>query len=97
MNTKRLLLSAVLATVTLSSAALASPACTTEPQSKWLSENAMKKIIADLGYKNIKVFHKTKSCYEIYGYTADGKKAEVYFNPVTGKVFESNLDGNEDD
>jgi hypothetical protein len=73
--------------------ALASPTCTTEPESKWLSETAMKEKIAAMGYKNIRVFKKTTSgCYEIYGYTADNRKAEVYFNPVDGSVVEKNLD-----
>jgi hypothetical protein len=46
-----------------------------------------------MGFKNIKVFKKTTSgCYEIYGYNKDGKKAEVYFNPVTGEIVENNVD-----
>ncbi len=73
--------------------AFASPTCTTEPESKWLSEDAMKAKIAELGFKDVKVFKKTHSgCYEIYGHTADGKKAEVYFNPVTGEIVEKNVD-----
>jgi hypothetical protein len=75
------------------SAALASPTCTREPPSKWLSEAEMKQKIQEMGYKDIKVFKKTNSgCYEIYGYTAEGRKAEVYFNPVTGAVVEQNVD-----
>lgn len=77
----------------LSSSALASPTCTKEPQEKWLSEETMKQQIAEMGFKNIKVFKKTTSgCYEIYGYNKDGKKAEVYFNPVTGEIVENNVD-----
>ncbi|MDI4655156.1 MULTISPECIES: PepSY domain-containing protein [Xanthobacter] len=77
----------------LSSAALASPTCTREPQEKWLSEEVMKQKIAEMGFKNIKVFKKTTSgCYEIYGYNKDGKKAEVYFNPVTSEIVENNVD-----
>jgi hypothetical protein len=77
----------------LSSPAFASPECTTEPESKWLTEQAMKDKIAALGYVDIKVFKKTKSgCYEIYGHTKDGRKAEVYFNPVDGSVVKENLD-----
>lgn len=73
--------------------ALASPTCTTEPEAKWLSETAMKEKIAAMGYKNIRVFKKTNSgCYEIYGYTADNRKAEVYFNPINGSVVEKNVD-----
>ena len=78
--------------------ALASPKCTSEPESKWLSEDAMKTKIAGMGYSKIRVFKKTKSgCYEIYGYAANGKKAEVYFNPVNGAVVESNVDGEDDE
>lgn len=76
-----------------SSAALASPTCTKEPEDKWLSETAMKQKITEMGYKEIKVFKKTTTgCYEIYGYTADGRKAEVYFNPVTAAIVEKNVD-----
>lgn len=53
----------------------------------------MKQKIADMGYKDIKIFKKTTTgCYEIYGYTADGHKAEVYFNPVTAAIVEKNVD-----
>jgi hypothetical protein len=73
--------------------ALASPTCTTEPEAKWLGETAMKEQIAAMGYKNIRVFKKTNGgCYEIYGYTADDRKAEVYFNPIDGFVVEKNVD-----
>ena len=72
--------------------ALASPKCTTAPQDKWLSETVMKEKIAKMGYKKIRVFQKTGSCYEIYGFTADNKRAEVYFNPVNGAVVEKNID-----
>jgi hypothetical protein len=88
------LIAAVAVTSLLAGPALASPKCTTEPQSKWLSEEAMKAKIAKMGYKKLRVFQKTTSgCYEIYGFTADNKKAEVYFNPVTGAVVEKNIDG----
>ncbi|MFG1245159.1 PepSY domain-containing protein [Xanthobacter flavus] len=77
----------------LSSAAQASPTSTKEPREKWLSEETMKQKIAEMGFSNIKVFKKTTSgCYEIYGYNKDGKKAEVYFNPVTGEIVENNVD-----
>jgi hypothetical protein len=79
--------------VGVTGAALASPTCTTEPEAKWLSETAMKEKIAAMGYKNIRIFKKTNSgCYEIYGYTADDRKAEVYFNPIDGSVVEKNVD-----
>lgn len=77
----------------VASVASASPVCTKEPETKWLTEDVMRQKVADMGYKDIKVFKKTSSgCYEIYGRTAEGKKAEVYFNPVTGAVAEKNED-----
>lgn len=83
----------VAALVILSPAmALASPECTAEPQDKWMSEDAMKAKVADLGY-TIKTFQVTGNCYEIYGFTKDDKRAEVYFNPVTGDVVEAEIDG----
>lgn len=83
-----------LATLLLAAAggALAAPPCTKEAEDKWLSEAVMKQKVAELGYKEIKVFHKVGTCYEIYGRSADGRKAEVYFNPVDGSVVKANVD-----
>ena len=65
--------------------ALAAPDCTSEPKDKWMSEEQMKAKATEMGYK-IRVFRVSGPCYEIYGEKADGKKVEVYFNPVTGAV-----------
>lgn len=73
-------------------AAQAAPKCTTEPKDKWMSEEAMKAKVAAMGYERIKTFKVSGPCYEIYGYTKDGKKAEVYFNPVTGDIVKSEID-----
>ena len=73
-------------------AAYASPPCTKEPKTAWLSETKMKEKIATMGYREIKVFKTSGSCYEIYAIDAKGHKAEVYFNPVDGSVVQSNND-----
>lgn len=73
-------------------AAVAGPTCTTEAKDKWMTEDAMKAKVAEMGYQKIKTFKVSGSCYEIYGYTKDNKKAEVYFNPVTGAVVKSEID-----
>jgi len=78
--------------LSFSSVALASPVCTKEPQSKWMSPGMMKTLIATKGYRDVKVFKVSGSCYEIYAHTKDGKRAEVYFNPVTGAIVQSNVD-----
>lgn len=77
--------------LTISGLAAASPECTKEPQSKWLSEAAMKEKVGQLGYE-VNVFKISGNCYEIYGWTKDGAKAEVYFNPVTGEIVKSYVD-----
>lgn len=73
--------------------AQAAPNCTSEPQDKWMTEDAMKAKVATLGYERVKTFKVSGSCYEIYGYTKDGQKAEVYFNPVTGDIVKSYIGG----
>lgn len=67
-------------------AAYANPTCTTEPKTKWMSEEAIKARIAALGYQKIRSFKVTESCYEIYGSNKENKLVEVYFNPVTGDI-----------
>nr|WP_204330492.1 PepSY domain-containing protein [Rhizobium phaseoli] len=79
------LITAVAIVASVPALALASPSCTKEPKSKWMSEDAMKAKIDTLGYK-VKTFEITGNCYEIYGKDKDGKRAEVYFNPVSGDI-----------
>lgn len=78
------------AALIVAGAAHAGPTCTDAPKANWLSEDAMKLKIAEMGYKDIRVFKTTNgNCYEIYGFDKNGKKAEVYFHPVTGAVAEA--------
>lgn len=72
------------------SLALASPSCTKEPKANWMPEAAMKAKIDAQGYK-VKTFQVTGSCYEIYGKDKDGKRAEVYFNPVSGEIVKAGI------
>jgi hypothetical protein len=90
-HTTRLALLTTLA-LAIAGAAAAGPKCTSEPKSKWLSEADMRAKIDKLGYTRIKTFQVTGSCYEIYGWTKDGKKAEVYFNPVTGEIVKGEVE-----
>jgi hypothetical protein len=76
----------VLASLAISSAALAGPECTTEPSSKWLNAEEMKAKVLSSGYK-IDVFKTTTgNCYEVYGRTPAGKRVEVYYHPISGEV-----------
>lgn len=78
--------------LSISSLATAAPVCTKLPTAKWLTPAQMKGKIAKMPYREIKSFKKSGSCYEIYAYTKSGKRAEVYFNPVTGAVVQSKID-----
>ncbi len=78
----------VLGLIAMASGVHASTQCTQEPKSKWMSESAMQDKVKQAGYQ-IKTFKVSGSCYEIYGTDKDGKKAEVYFNPVDGAIVKS--------
>lgn len=75
----------VVLAVLLGSFSHAAPNCTQEPKEKWMSEDKMKEMILGQGYK-IKKFKVAGQCYEIYGWDKEGKKVEIYFNPVDGSI-----------
>lgn len=68
------------------------PNCTTEPRSAWMPEAAMQARVTEMGYK-ANVFKVSGNCYEIYGTDKEGRDVEVYFNPVTGEVVKSEIEG----
>ncbi|MGO7653163.1 PepSY domain-containing protein, partial [Rhizobium ruizarguesonis] len=57
--------------------AFASPSCTKEPQSKWMSEDAMKANIDQMGYK-VRTFEIT------------GNRIEIDFSAIAGLVLAVN-------
>ncbi len=59
--------------------------CTHESKEKWMSEADFKKKMEADGYK-ISKFKQPGTCYEIYGPNKEGKKVEIYFNPVDGTI-----------
>jgi len=70
---------------------LAATDCTKEDKSKWIDQTKFQADLKAEGYK-IKIFKVTKgNCYEIYGTNKDGKKVEIYFNPVTAGIVKSNI------
>jgi len=92
-NTSRSALAMWLAAaILLPIAVQASPSCTKESKNAWLTEAKMKEKITTLGYREIKIFKVSGSCYEIYAIDDKGHKAEVYFNPVDGSIVQSNVD-----
>ena len=73
----------VLACIILPNQAYASPHDGRAQGESGCPEDAMKAKVNELGYARIKTFKVSGNCYEIYGYTKEGQKAEVYFNPST--------------
>ncbi|HFN0700053.1 TPA: PepSY domain-containing protein, partial [Vibrio parahaemolyticus] len=70
--------------------ALADPICTTESPTKWMPIDAAKEVVKSQGYKVKKLKKTSSGCYELYGYDKDGKRAEIYYNPVDMSVVEEN-------
>ena len=58
--------------------------CTTEPMDKWMKPEQVDKLLTEQGYKVRKV-QVEDSCLEAYA-TKDGKRFEIYLDPVTGKI-----------
>jgi hypothetical protein len=80
---KRLIVACIISVVGLS--ANAKKSCTDQPKDKWMKEEDFKKKVEGLGY-TIKKFKQPGTCYEIYGTDKDGKKVEIYFNPVDASI-----------
>ena len=78
-----------LALLLASSAAFAGANCQKHPKNEWMKEADAKAKIGET--YNIKKFKVDGNCYEIYGTTKDGKKAEVYFDTKTLAVVKSEI------
>lgn len=57
--------------------------CTAEPKEKWLSLEAIQKIVTDHGYTVAKGKMKG-TCAEIYARDAQGTRVEFFIDPATG-------------
>lgn len=65
--------------------------CTQEDQTKWIDQAKFQADRKTEGY-TIKVFKVTKgNCYEIYGKNKEGKKVEIYFNPITAEIVKAKI------
>ncbi|MFC3624803.1 PepSY domain-containing protein [Vogesella amnigena] len=85
---KKLLAIALMAS--FASTAFAAAQCPAQPKDKWQKEADFKKQLQGQGYQ-IKKFKVSGNCYEIYGKNKDGKKVEIYFDPVSGKPVKSDI------
>jgi len=72
--------------------AYAGPECTTADKSQWQDQTKFQEDLVAQGYK-IKKYKVTKgNCYEIYGWNKEGKKVEIYHDPVSGKAVKSRIE-----
>ena len=62
--------------------------CTTLPQDKWLSIEAIEKIVSDRGYKVAKSKIKG-ACAEVYARDSQGQRIELFLDPATGNPADS--------
>ena len=72
--------------------ALAKTECSTADKVQWQDKDNFQQDLKNQGYE-IKKFKVTDgNCYEIYGKNKEGKKVEIYFDPVTGKKVKEEID-----
>ncbi len=89
MNSRIVFPTVLLAGLVIGAAVQAGPVCDAEGQK--LPPEKVRAMFEEKGYE-IKVFKETdQGCYEIYGYE-NGKKVELYIDPVTGEVLERHED-----
>ena len=55
--------------------------CTTEPKEKWLSLEAIEKVVKDHGFD---VAKSKGTCVEVYVRDENGKRIELFIDPATG-------------
>ena len=79
----------VITLAVVSGTAFAGANCPKYPKSEWMKETDAKAKISE--QYDIKKFKVDGNCYEIYGTTKDGKKAEVYFDAKTLAVVKSEI------
>ncbi|WP_460418152.1 PepSY domain-containing protein [Pseudomonas sp. microsymbiont 2] len=75
-----------------SGSVFAATQCTTADKSTWQNPDKFQAQLKEQGYK-INKFKVTKgNCYEIYGFDKDGRKVEIYHDPVSGKAVKTEIE-----
>jgi hypothetical protein len=60
--------------------------CTSEPRSKWMTEEQIKKLFGVDQFAVVKFKVSRTNCYEFYAVTHNGQIIEAYYHPVSGKL-----------
>ncbi|WP_317847956.1 PepSY domain-containing protein [Pseudomonas sp. HTZ2] len=88
---RQILIATALIFASASASAFAEPKCTTAERSTWQDADQFQAQLKEQGYR-INKFKITKgNCYEIYGFDKDGRKVEIYHDPVSGKAVKSEI------
>lgn len=82
---KSLVILAALSFAAFAGASGASETCTQEPKSKWLSQEAIAAKLKEQGFVVSRTETK-RSCYEVKAKDAQGKRVELYVDPVTARI-----------
>ncbi|WP_260469814.1 PepSY domain-containing protein [Ectopseudomonas oleovorans] len=72
----------MLALLALSSAALADTDCARQDRSAWMPESQFREQMKRQGVQITKFRITPGNCYEIYGFDREGRKLEIYYDPV---------------
>lgn len=79
-------IAAALALVLLPVSVFASSPCTKEPVAKWLSEKQAQAHLEKAGFTVQRIKRSDDACYEVYAKRKDGKRVELYLNPVDASI-----------
>lgn len=75
-----------LAAILLPVSVFASTECTKEPAEKWLSEKQAQAHLEKAGFTVQRIKRGDDACYEAYAKRKDGKRVELYINPVDASI-----------
>lgn len=82
-----------LALSTLSVPSLADTDCTRSDRSTWMPESQFREQMKRQGVQITKFRITPGNCYEIYGFDDEGRKLEIYYDPVDARPVAENLLG----
>lgn len=79
-----------IATILLPVSVFASTECTKEPAERWLAEKEVKAHLEKAGF-TVEQIKRDNSCFEVKGKRNDGKRVELYVNPVDASVVKEEM------
>lgn len=88
---KIILAAALLSTATLPALADNDNRCGTIPRTEWIGVEDIARKATELGYQ-VSGVDEEDGCWEVEGRDRDGRRVDVYFQPVTGEVVHFDYD-----